>query len=311
MSRSSPARSGESHSRPTLCAGFREALARAALRLSDRLLRLAEVQGAGSARPRPNILDEMVTSCPSDQNALDIFRGEWSSRMPSHRSDLRAGQIPLFEDPKIKWAISQIGGVEGRRVLELGPLEGGHTYILHEHGASAITAVECNTRAFLKCLIVKNLFKLDRAEFLCGDFVSFLKDNRQQFDFVVAAGVLYHMTNPAELLELISRATDRVFVWTHYYDEALIAQRPDVRRRFVSHFRSTYAGISHMLHRYEYGEALTPAFTGGPRSYSHWMGRNEILSFITAFGFNDVRVAFEEVDHPHGPAFAFLAQRVT
>lgn len=285
------------------------ALAQVAIQVINRLLSFAGVRGSRPACRRPNILDEMVTCCPSDQTALDIFRGEWSSRMPTHRSDLRAGKIPLFDDPKVSWAISQIGGVEGRSVLELGPLEGGHTYILHEHGAASITAIECNTRAFLKCLIVKNLFKLDRAEFMCGDFVSFLEQKQQQFDFVLAAGVLYHMTDPAKLLELLSRVTSRLFVWTHYYDDTLIRLRPGVSRRFVDHFRASHAGFPHTLHRYEYGDALTSVFTGGARAYSCWMERKDILFFLEHFGFNDIRIAFEQTDHPHGPAFALLAQR--
>jgi len=288
---------------------LREALARAASPVINRLLSFAGARAARPACPRPSILNEMVTSCPSDQAALDLFCDEWSSRMPTHRSDLRAGEIPLFEDPKVIWAVSQVGGVEGRRVLELGPLEGGHTYMLHLHGAASITAIECNTRAFLKCLIVKNLFKLDRAEFLCGDFVSFLKQEQRQFDFVLAAGVLYHVTNPAQLLELLSRVTSRLYVWTHYYDEALISLRAEVSRLFVGHFEANHAGFSHTLHRYEYGDALTSAFTGGARPYSCWMERKDILFFLRHFGFNDVRVAFEQTDHPHGPALALLAQR--
>ena len=35
---------------------------------------------------------------PSDQNALDLFAGEWSSQPPSSRPELKAGVTPLFDD---------------------------------------------------------------------------------------------------------------------------------------------------------------------------------------------------------------------
>jgi hypothetical protein len=41
---------------------------------------------------------------PSDQNALDLFAGEWSSSPPASRPDLKAGATPLFDDPRMQWA---------------------------------------------------------------------------------------------------------------------------------------------------------------------------------------------------------------
>ena len=257
----------------------------------------------------PGILDQMVTSYPSEQNALDIFKNEWSSKLPLARSDLQAGPIPLFEDPRVHWAVCEAGGVANQRVLELGPLEGGHTYMLQERGAASILAIEANTRAFLKCLIVKNIFNLHKADFRCGDFISFLRQNTERFDFVLATGVLYHMTSPVELLQLLSRVTDRLFMWTHYYDEAIISGNPNVLRLMAGSTKNTHAGFTHTLHRYEYKDALKVAFTGGTKSHSCWMERDEILACLHYFGYGDIRIAFDEPDHLHGPCFAVLAQR--
>ena len=46
-------------------------------------------------------------------------------------------------------------GVDGRRVLELGPLEGGHSYMLQRAGAARVLAIEANTRAFLKFYAIR------------------------------------------------------------------------------------------------------------------------------------------------------------
>ena len=87
-------------------------------------------------------------SVPSDQNALDLFAGEWSSSPPADRPELKAGATPLFDDPRIAWAHHRLmemgvaGGFTGRDVLELGPLEGGHTYLIDRLNPTAVTAVE-------------------------------------------------------------------------------------------------------------------------------------------------------------------------
>ena len=47
----------------------------------------------------------------------------------------------------------------GKTVLELGPLEGAHTYQLHQRGAN-IVAVEASKQAYLKCLITKEIVGL-------------------------------------------------------------------------------------------------------------------------------------------------------
>lgn len=267
---------------------------------------LPSPQPAGAAS---SILDQIVDRYPSDQSAIDIFQDEWLSMMPTSRPDLRAGATPLFEDHKVHWAIAQLGGVAGHRVLELGPLEGGHSYILQNAGAASVLSIESNTRAFLKCLIVKNLLHLDRVDFRCGNFISYLKNSPEQFDTVVACGVLYHMTNPVELLQLLSGVTRRLFVWTHYYDETVISAHPGVVHRMREHWHARHAGFEHTLHRYDYTDSLTLTFAGGLKPYSCWMEREDILACLRHFGFTDIRVEFEQRDHPHGPCFAFLALR--
>ncbi len=128
-----------------------------------------------AAAQETNILDMIVTAPPSDLNAVNIFAGEWLSSMPSCRPDLPAGPVPLFEDGMVHWAIAELGGIQGQRILELGPLEGGHSYILQNLGAASVVPIESNTRAFLKCLIVKNLFDLDRVHYLCGNFIDYMQ----------------------------------------------------------------------------------------------------------------------------------------
>ena len=257
----------------------------------------------------PDISRPYVTSAPNPQNALDIFRGEWWTQMPEPFSGLSAGEIRLFEDPRVQWALSQLGNVEGQSVLELGPLEGAHTYMLERAGFKTILSIEANPRAFLKCLVMKEILELKRCRFVCGDFLAYLHNCPAPVDAVIACGVLYHMADPVELIGLLSKITRRLFVWTHYYDERMIPQNRNVKRRFRGNHRAEYGGFEHQVFRYEYGGRLQPArFCGGPRPYAHWMLREEILGSLKHFGFQEIQTSFERPDHPNGPAFAVMAQ---
>ncbi len=84
---------------------------------------------------KTSILDAYVHAAPSGQAALQIFDGEWSSKLPPPY-DKVSGSSELFQDARIEWMLEVLGGVKGLRVLELGPLEAGHTCMLERAGAT-------------------------------------------------------------------------------------------------------------------------------------------------------------------------------
>lgn len=109
-----------------------------------------------SQHTTPGILNSYVQTLPSPQNAINIFKGEWASKLPAPFDKLDAGWAPIFEDPRIEWQTKEIGGFEDKSVLDLGPLEGGHAYMFEKRGAREIVSIEGNPRAFLKCLSRKS-----------------------------------------------------------------------------------------------------------------------------------------------------------
>jgi hypothetical protein len=258
--------------------------------------------------------DHFFGVAPSDQNALDLFAGEWSSKPPPTRPDVEAGDTPLYEDPRISWAQEQLGdmglsgGFTGRDVLELGPLEGGHTYLLDRLEAGSITAVEANARCYLKCLIAKEVFGIARARFLLGDGLEYLRATDRRFDVGVAYGILYHQTSPVELLEMLSRRCDALVLWTVYYDPDFVAEHPGPAAMFSETAELEHAGFEHTVHRWNYGPQLdSDAFSGGGASYSHWMERPEILAALRHFGFTDLRT--EDQENPFGAALLLVARK--
>lgn len=276
------------------------------MRIGERLGRAMRVW---SSIGRSKNSDYYVMKTPNPQNAVDIFKGEWASQFPAEAGSIDAGAIPLFEDERIHWFVESIGGVRGQSVLELGPLEGGHSYMLERAGAASIVAIEANSRAYLKCLVTKEIVQLNQTRFLCGDFMEYLQDDScPHYDICLASGVLYHLLNPVELIRLLAqRQTKHVLLWTHYYDGEYVRKK-GLRRRFPSSHSSDCGGFAHTLHRQEYGIGTRLlGFCGGGAAYSHWITRDNLIGCLQHFGYKNVRINFDHHDHPNGPAIAIAA----
>ena len=152
-----------------------------------------------------NIHNDYDVRHPSDQNMLDIFAGEWSSRLPDkYGLTTQPGPSALFNDDRILWCEKVFESLQGFNILELGPLEAGHSYMFQNMDANKVTAIEANKRALLKCLVIKELLQLDRVEFKLGDFNSYLKDSDTQYDLICASGVMYHLSDPLTFIEQIA-----------------------------------------------------------------------------------------------------------
>ena len=257
-----------------------------------------------------NILDAYIKSAPSDQNILELFDNEWSSFIPGEGRVARPGSAYLFDDARITWLGEVLGGFAGLNVLELGPLEGGHSTMLERAGAHSVVAIEANTRAFLKCLCVKELFRLERTRFLLGDFLEYLERITERFDLVLASGVLYHMMDPARLLALMGKVTDRMMLWTHYYDESIIRGNPTLTRKFGKPRVEVRDGVELVVADQSYMDSLKWAgFCGGSSVGSVWLSRSSILDYLGFLGFKKIDIAFDTPAHPNGPAFAICASR--
>ncbi len=250
---------------------------------------------------------------PTPKTAVDIFKGQWSSDFPAPFEGLTGGGVKLFEDGRITYADAQFGGIKGMRVIELGPLEGGHSYVLDRLGAAEVIAVEANQRAFLRCLVAKELLGMPSVRFLCGDFMPFLRNATEEglmWDLCLAVGVLYHQPDPVSLLELATTISDRLLLWTHYYDAEALKAIPAVAANYSEPITTTTAGYEHLLYRHDYGPVLGwSGFCGGLQTWTSWMTRDGILGALDHFGFEVKGITVDDRTHPHGPAFCLAAER--
>src|ERR1700681_188687 len=225
---------------------------------------------------------EYCDRAPSAQSIVDILRGSWVCSLPKSLG-LLAGETTHFdEDPRVQWANSALpNGVSGMSVLELGPLEGYHTYHLQQLGAGHITSIEYNNLSFLKCLIVKELLGL-KANFLYGDCVKYLETAKQRFDLCWASGVLYHQADPLHLLSLMQAASDNIFIWTHYFDPTVIGSNAAMARHFDFKRRCFAERLGYRAEYFYRGylQSKGAVFSGGAGAFSCWMKKDDIFGFL-------------------------------
>ena len=286
----------------------------AARSISKSLRRVAEAldgfaSGGPSRVPGVAALDNYVEEPPSAQNAVDALQG-WNMALPPDVG-VTAGAGAFYADPRILWALDQFGPLEGRDVLELGPLEGSHTFMIEQRRPASLLAIEANRLSFLRCLVVKELLDLRIARFALGNFAPWLETTERRFDLIVASGVLYHMADPIQLLEVLSQRSDCVYIWTHYASDT--AMPPDDPRRmaFVGEpeVYETHGVSVRCRKRSYWGAWKNTSFCGGLYDIHRWIEKDDILLLLRALGFDDVRTAHDEPGHHHGPAFSIFARR--
>lgn len=243
---------------------------------------------------------------PQPANAGRAFDGEWSSAVPG----LPSGQASLFNDARITWFSERLGGFVGKQVLELGPLEGGHTFMMTQGGAK-VTAIESNLRAWMRCLAAKETVGMSGATFMLGDFVKYLQASPPQVDFALASGVLYHMVDPVGLLLSLTKISSSIGLWTHYFDRDVLFGRDDLKGKFAfsPRIQTTPRGRQVELYDQAYLGALDwRGFCGGSAPGSLWMSRQDILGILEDEGFT-TEIGFDHRDHQNGPAFCVFAHR--
>jgi hypothetical protein len=244
----------------------------------------------------------------SHQNALDIFP-DWFSAMPEH-SGLKGGPHDgHFNDARVTWASKIIGGFAGKTILELGPYEAYNSYQFDMFGAASVISIEANVVNFLKCLVVKNIFNL-QTTFLHGDFISYMEQATSGYDICWASGVLYHMTEPLRFLNAAAKMSDRIFLWTQYYDDEIQRAREDMC--FFDAAKNVHVDIGGreiVLHHRSYVTPQRQAFSGGSKEFSYWMKKDDIIFVLGTLGYTEITMGVDNPQHPAGPACFFFASR--
>lgn len=208
------------------------------------------------------------------QSMFDILPG-WTTQFEISGKKYGGDIQTLTDDPRLRWHIEVVGGLLNKRVLELGPLEGAHTKTMLESGASEVLAIEGNKNCWLRCLVINEIFSLDRAIFILADFNNWVAECLSFFDVVSAAGVLYHQTNPAKLIFDLAKITDTVIVWSQVASD----KNPAGKQTEVMGYKGKIN---------DYGTGRSPSYCAGLDQYAVWLYPDEMIRCFKDAGFLNI-----------------------
>lgn len=185
------------------------------------------------------------------------------------------------------------GSLDDRTVVDLGCLEGGFTLAFAARGAKRAVGIEAREISVQRADLARGLLGLDGAEFVVADIKTELA-RREPFDVVFAAGILYHVADPAALLTTMrASCTHMALIDTHVAvaDEASHGCSPVTERTSGG---STYRGrifpeYAPSVSDDEKEELLWAAYSDVD---SFWPLEDDLVRMITDAGFSRV----EKVD---------------
>src|SRR5262249_26794973 len=103
------------------------------------------------------------------------------------------------------------------RVLELGALEGGHTFMLATTpGVREIIAIEGRAENIEKAEFIRRVKGIENVRFIQADIRTLDLSRFANIDAIFCSGVLYHLPEPWRLISQCPKIAPEIFIWTHY-----------------------------------------------------------------------------------------------
>lgn len=175
-------------------------------------------------------------------------------------------------------------------ILELGALEGGHSFALANGPAvKRVTAAEGRPLNIQKALFVQGLIGAEKVEFLQANLENFELSALGTFDAVFCSGLLYHLPEPWTLIQRCAQVSPNLFLWTHYAGENEAEEK-------VHGLRGKWHGEGGL------GDPLS-----GLSEKSFWPTLGSLISMLTKNGFKTVHLIENQLDHRHGFAITLAA----
>jgi hypothetical protein len=183
---------------------------------------------------------------------------------------------------------------DAKTILELGSLEGGHTFRLAEK--AKVLALEGRQRNIDKALHMQRLLGVRNVDFRLTNLEEDELASYGRFDAVMCCGILYHMPRPWLLLKRISLITDKVFIWTHYAEEA-------------THEIEGYSGCWYRERRYRGHRVFNKSNPlSGLSGRSYWLTLDALTTILKSLGFSIIDI-IELTESEAGKSVTLAAQR--
>ncbi len=199
------------------------------------------------------------------------------------------GSLDSTQDARIPQFFSFIP--EAKTILELGALEGSHTFRLASSGhVQRVVAIEGRYTNLRKAELVRQLLGITRVEFVNADLEVIDVRRLGYFDAIFASGILYHLAKPWLLLRQLTTVAPKLFLWTHYCSIAT-----------ADKFLSGYHGCL-------YTEGGLDDPLSGLCRHSFWFTRASLFAALHDAGYSKIEVMAEDVHHREGPTITLTAE---
>jgi SAM-dependent methyltransferase len=199
------------------------------------------------------------------------------------------GDYQVVNDGRVQQFLERFPNV--RTILELGSLEGGHTFMLARHpGVERVLAIEARAANIEKAKFVGSLLGVSNVEFRQANLEQLQLASVGYFDAIFCCGLLYHLPEPWKLISQLPLIAPSLFVWTVYANENEATVEIDGLRG----------------REYVEGGLNEPLSGLSPKSI--WLTLPSLLELLKRSGYRNIEV-LEKQQNPNGPAVSVAASR--
>jgi Methyltransferase domain len=214
------------------------------------------------------------------------MRGPWITQFVIE-GVATGGNYQVTSDRRVQQFFERFPNV--RTILELGSLEGGHTFTLARHKCiERVLAVEARAGNIDRAKFIGSLLGVSNVQFKQANLEQLELLSLGYFDVIFCCGLLYHLPEPWKLVSQAPLVAPCLFIWTVYAneDEATI-EINGLRGR--EHIES---GLDEPL------SGLSPK--------SIWLTLPSLLELLKRSGYRNIEV-LEKQENPNGPAVSLAA----
>lgn len=192
------------------------------------------------------------------------------------------GELSALTDPRVEQFFRFAPAAE--TILELGSLEGAHTFMLAEHrGVKRVLGLEGREQNLRKARLIQDLLHVRNAEFAQANLEGSDLSAFGKFDAIFCSGLLYHLPEPWKLIERLPTIAPSLFIWTHYAPE------------------TEAKAISNGLRGKIYVEGGLEEVLSGMSPTSMWLTLESLITSLTRSGYRSIQVIHNDLTHPKGP----------
>jgi SAM-dependent methyltransferase len=200
------------------------------------------------------------------------------------------GDISAVGDARVEWFFRYAPHPE--RILELGSLEGAHSFIMaQDPGVKRVVGLEGREANLRKARFVQELLQIRNVEFAQTNLEHADLAEFGNFDAIFCCGLLYHLPEPWKLIQQCPSIAPLLFIWTQY------AAENDAR------------DVANGLRGKTYVEGGPDEPLSGMSATATWLTLDSLRTLLAGSGYKKIEIIHDDPAHVNGPAVTIGAAR--